>query len=73
VLPFWLQGLSRLLPITYAIPAMEPALHKGAGFAELKTELLTLSIFAFALAPLSAAAFNFSLRKARKDGTLGQY
>jgi len=73
VLPFWLQWLSKLLPVTYAIRAMELALHKGAGFTELKTELLTLLVFTIALIPLSLAAFKFSLHKARKAGTLGQY
>ncbi len=73
VLPFWLQWLSWLLPVTYSIRALQLALHKGAGILELKAELLTLLLFALILAPLSVAAFTAALKKARKDGTLGQY
>ncbi len=73
VLPVWLQWFSSFLPVTYAVRAMELALHKGAGFAELKHEFLVLGLFATALAPLSVAAFGRALKKARKDGTLGQY
>jgi len=73
VLPLWLQWFSKLLPVTYSIRALELALHKGAGFAELKVELLALALFALTLAPLSVTAFGAALKKARKDGTLGQY
>jgi len=73
VLPLWLQWFSAFLPVTYAIRAMELALHRGAGFAELRNELLALALFALALAPLSVAAFAAALKKARKDGTLGEY
>ncbi|OGS08803.1 MAG: hypothetical protein A2270_02930 [Elusimicrobia bacterium RIFOXYA12_FULL_51_18] len=73
VLPLWLRWFSKFLPVTYAVRAMELTFHRGAGFAEIKSELLALSIFTLALAPLSVAAFKLSLNKARKDGTLGQY
>jgi len=73
VLPFWLQWFSKLLPITYSVRALELALHKGAGFAELRSELLILLFFSLTLAPLSVMAFKSALKKARKDGTMGQY
>ena len=73
VLPGWLQWLSHALPITYAIRALELSLHKGASISELRGELLILLAFSLVLAPLSVAAFSAALRKARKDGTLGQY
>jgi ABC-2 type transport system permease protein len=73
VLPLWLQGLSKLLPITYAVKAFELALHKGAGVHELRGELLILSAFAAALAPLSLLAFDKAIERARRDGTLAQY
>lgn len=73
VLPAWLRVFSGVLPITYSVRALELALHKGAGLAELRTELSALLAFSLLLAPLSAAAFTAALKKARKDGTLGQY
>ncbi|HOW90388.1 MAG TPA: ABC transporter permease [Elusimicrobiales bacterium] len=73
VLPSWLQWFSGALPITYAVRALQHALYRGAGVGELMPELLTLLAFALVLAPLSAAAFSAALRKARKDGSLGQY
>jgi len=73
VLPLWLQWFSKFLPVTYSIRALQLALHKGAGFAELKKEFLILALFALVLVPVSVAAFAWALKKARKDGTLGQY
>jgi ABC-type multidrug transport system ATPase subunit/ABC-type multidrug transport system permease subunit len=73
VLPPGLLFFSKFLPVTYSIRAMELALYKGAGFAELKSELSALALFAVILAPLSVAAFKTSLKKARRDGSLGQY
>lgn len=73
VLPLWLQQVSKLLPVTYAVRAFELALHKGAGIYELRRELAILLIFTAVLAPLSVWAFGKALERARRRGTLGGY
>ncbi len=73
VFPPWLQILAGLLPITYAIKAIQLAVYKGYGVTELSKEIIFLSLFSLFLIPAGMAAFSFALKKARRDGTLAQY
>jgi ABC-2 type transport system permease protein len=73
ILPEWLQQVSRLLPITYAIEGMRAALLRAAPWPELWSSLGALLLFAFALIPLSLLSFQYATRHARIAGTLAQY
>ncbi len=73
VLPGWLLGVANLLPVTYAVRAFQLALHKGAGFQALKSDLAVLAAFDIVLVPASAWLFGLAVRRARKTGTLGEY
>jgi ABC-2 type transport system permease protein len=73
ILPQWLQILAKFFPITYAIRAIQMAVYKGYSLNQLGQEIGILLLFSIVLLPLSLASFAFSLRKARQDGTLGQY
>lgn len=73
VLPGWLQTISRLLPVTYAVDVMRLALLKGAGWAELRPNLLTLAGFCVVLFPLSLLIFRLAVERARLEGTLTHY
>ncbi len=73
VLPDSLQLISRVLPITYSLQAMRKALLAGAGIGEVSSELLVLTVFALVLVPLGLSVFGAALRKARRDGTVGQF
>lgn len=73
VLPGWLQFFSYFFPITYAIRAIQLAVYKGFSPAQLSQEILALLFFCLILLPLSFTLFKYSLKKARKDGTLAQY
>ena len=73
VFPPWLQAASACLPVTYAVRAFQLALHRGAGLAELKGDLLALAAFTLVLVPLSVKLFSLSVRRARRAGTLGEY
>lgn len=73
VLPGWLQFLAKLFPITYSIRAIELAVYKGYSVTQLSKEIGFLLLFSAVLLPASLAAFKYSLKKARKDGTLAQY
>ena len=73
VMPAWLQFLAKLLPITYAIRAMQLAVYKGYSLGELGNELGFLVIFSILLIPFSFASFKYALNKARRQGSLVQY
>lgn len=73
VLPGWLQVLARFFPITYAIRAIELAVYQGYSLIQLTREITFLVIFTLLLLPLSLKVFKYSLKKARRDGSLGQY
>lgn len=73
VLPGWMQVVAKFFPITYSIRAIELAVYKGRSVAQLRTEIGFLFAFSILLLPLSIAAFKYSLRRARRDGTLTQY
>ena len=73
VLPDWLQTLSYLLPVTYALEGMRMAVLKGYSLTELLPNVLALLVFSIIMLPFSMLAFKFAVRKAKKDGTLTQY
>ena len=73
VLPGWLQFLAKLFPITYAIRSIELAVYKGYSVMQLSKEICFLLAFSAMLLPLSLAAFKYSLKKARREGSLAQY
>lgn len=73
VLPAWLQFVAQFFPITYAIRAIQLAVYKGYTVGQLSGEIGALAFFSALLLPLGLAAFTHGLRKARRDGTLGQY
>mgnify|MGYP001573180454 CR=1 FL=1 len=73
VLPAWLQIAAKFFPITYAIRAIELAVYRGYPPARLLGEIGFLLAFSVVLLPASLAFFKFSVRKARRDGSLGQY
>lgn len=73
ILPYWLQLLAKFLPITYAIRAIELSVYKGYSLLQLAKEITFLLAFSLLLLPLGLAAFKYSLKKAKRDGSLAQY
>jgi ABC-2 type transport system permease protein len=73
ILPTWLQALSRLLPITYALEAMRQALLNNASLQELWPDIAALIIFCIALVPLSLLSFRVAVHRAKIDGSLAHY
>ncbi len=73
VLPGWLQPLSRLIPVTYALRAMRLALLQDAPLIELIPDLMILAAFGVVLLPLSLLSFRYAVRRARLDGSLTHY
>jgi ABC-2 type transport system permease protein len=73
VLPAWLRGVGRLLPLTHALNVLRGALLGGASPAALGDSLVALFGFAAVLGPVGAGVFVFALRRARADGSLSHY
>ena len=73
VLPDWLQGVAKLLPITYALHGMRLALLTGASWAELLPDLSALLLFCVLLFPSSLLVFKYAIAQARSDGSLAQF
>jgi ABC-2 type transport system permease protein len=72
-LPGPLRSLARMIPITYALDAMRLALLEGAGISRLGPQIAILAAFGAILLPVSLAVFSWTLRQARRNGTLSFY
>jgi ABC-2 type transport system permease protein len=73
VLPSWLQGAGKLLPLTHALAVLRGALLRGSSPAELGGSLQALAIFAVVLSGLGLGLFVVAFRRARVDGSLTHY
>lgn len=73
VLPDWLEKLSYLLPITYALEGVRLALLNGRSLGSLMHVIVPLFIFTGIMLPLSLSIFNFAVKRAKIEGSLVQY
>jgi len=73
VLPSWLEPLSRILPLTYALDAMRLAMLKGYSISELRFDILVLLGFTVILTPMAFLVFRKALKRAKMEGSLIQY
>jgi len=73
LLPGWLQVVSYLSPMTYAVDAMRGALLHHSTLFGVGTDLLILVGFAVVLLPLGAHAIRVALAYARRRGTLSSF
>jgi len=73
VLPDWLEPLSRLLPLTYALDAMRLAMLQGYSIYDLRFDILVLLGFTVVLTPLAFLVFRKALKRAKMEGSLIQY
>ena len=72
MLPVPLQVIGWLLPITHALSGIRGALH-GDSLAQLTPDIAWLSVATVILLPVSLVIFGAAVRRAKIDGTLGQY
>ena len=73
VIPAWLQSLSALVPLTYALRAARMVLLAGGSWSASFGDVLVLALFAAVGVLIGSAAFGLALRHARSSGTLSQY
>jgi ABC-2 type transport system permease protein len=69
--PLW--WVAQFIPITHALNGMRMALLQGARWAEMGSEIGWLLLFCLILLPLSLWVFSFTLRRARRAGSLSFY
>lgn len=72
LLPGPLQFIGTLLPITHALNGIRAALQ-GATLMQTRVDLAWLLIMTALLLPLSLFIFAYAVKRAKIDGTLGQY
>jgi ABC-2 type transport system permease protein len=72
VLPPYLQYVSWALPITHALNGLRGAVHGGT-LSQLAPDALWLLLASGILLPVSLWLFARAVRRAKIDGTLGQY
>jgi ABC-2 type transport system permease protein len=72
ILPGWLQAASWWLPIAHTLSGVRGAMH-GASIVELAPDALWLAVATLVMFPLALVALRGATRRARFDGTLGQY
>lgn len=73
VLPKWLQAISALIPVTYAVRGLQLAVYQGAALPTLWGEILPLAFLAAVLLPIGLLSFAAAIRKAKRDGSLAHY
>lgn len=73
VMPAWLQSLSKLFPITYAIRSIQLSVYRGYSLYQLKDDVIMLTFFCIVLLPVGIFSFRMALDKARREGSLAQY
>jgi len=72
-LPRPLQIISALLPVTHSLTGLRLAILQGGSPSALSHEVAILVLFSAFLLPLALLTFSFTLRRARREGTLSFY
>lgn len=70
VLPDWLEGLAKLVPIRFAFDGARAALFRGGGWGG---DVVALLLFSGVALPLSLWLFSRALGLTRARGTLSEY
>jgi ABC-2 type transport system permease protein len=73
ILPPWLQIISYLIPLTYALEAMRGAMLTGRTLVELGLPLIALVIFTLIMLPLSVFSLQRAINYLRDTGSLSHY
>lgn len=73
MLPGWLEICSYFLPLTYSLRAMRYAMSQNYSLIKLIPEITALVVFTLIMMPLSILTFKYAVKRAKVDGSLGQY
>lgn len=72
ILPGWLRPVGLFLPLTHALGGVRIALEGGGPMAAAP-QIAVLWLMTLLLIPLALATFRWSLRRAKKEGSLVHY
>jgi ABC-2 type transport system permease protein len=72
-LPAWIKPFSLIFPLTYGIEAMRKVLLANASFDDVKNNLFILVFFSIIFLISGIITVKYSLKVARKQGTLLHY
>lgn len=73
VLPDWLRAFSEVLPTTQALHGLRLALTDSGSLQDLSGPLLNLGLWSLFTVPVGLLMLQAGLRKARKEGSLGEF
>lgn len=73
VIPSWLERLSAGIPLAYGLRALRRVLLDGAALSAVAPDLLALTALVVPMSVLGVLALRFSMRYARRTGTLSLY
>lgn len=73
LLPGWMQALAAAIPLTPALDGMRHALLQGWSLGQLAPVLARLAVFAAVMLTAGFAGFSWSVKLARRTGSLSHY
>jgi ABC-2 type transport system permease protein len=73
VLPGWMKNISNVIPVTYSINALRKVIAEGKNLSYIKNDLIFLIISGIILMFAGILAFNYTQKKVKELGSLGQY
>ncbi len=76
LLPWYLKWVGFALPLTYSLDGLRRTFMNGETLFDsgsLQLDLVALLAFIVVMVPLSLQVFEWAYRRARRQGTLGQY
>jgi ABC-2 type transport system permease protein len=62
-MPWYMQYLSRLLPLTYAADALRKVMVLGAGIPQITTELTVLIVFGIVMTSIALPVFKRAMTR----------
>jgi ABC-2 type transport system permease protein len=71
-LPGWIQPISLVVPLTYALSGIREGLD-GGSVSDVMPQIAVLSVMAAILLPLGLRAFSWAIERAKREGALGEY
>lgn len=73
VMPAWMQTISAALPLTYVIRAMRLVGLAGAGWSDVRQDVIALALFSVVFIAVGLLAFRLVERQGQRSGTLAHY
>jgi ABC-2 type transport system permease protein len=71
--PGWLNGLTKFIPLTYALRPIRMLLLGDASLGDVVEDVSILTMIALVTMSIGTLCLTFALRRARRAGTLSQY